>query len=158
MSPFDPNAFMDMPADPMATKFENPNEGDYIFLVESLKFDEMKWTDKDGIDRSAPLLRLDCIMQDAGNGAAEKARLGRDKLTVRCDIMIDLNAQGQFDFGPNKNVKLGQLRAALKQNVPGWTPRSLVGAGPFVGKVTHRADKKNPEIKYAEITRFAPIS
>ena len=157
---FDPNQFLNMPADPMKTVYENINEGEYAFLIESVKFEEMKWNDKNtGEARSAPMMKLECVLLDSpGKGADEKARLGRDKLVVRCDIGLDLTPQGAFDFGVNKNVKLGQLRAAVKQNVPGWTSAQLVGAGPFVGKVRHRADKNDPTKKYPEIAQFAPIS
>lgn len=156
---FDPNAFMNMPAEPMKTTYENVKEGEYVFMIEEVKFEEMKWTDKNtGEPRSAPLMRLNCVMMDSKGGAEEKARLGRDKIIVRADMTIDTNSSGGFDFGPNKNVKLGQLRAALGQNNAGWTPAALQNAGPFIGKVTHRADKSDPQKKYAEISRFASIS
>jgi hypothetical protein len=156
---FDPDAFMNMPADPMKTNYENIREGEFLFMIEEVKFDEMKWNDKNtGEPRSVPLLRLTCVLMDGNGGAEEKARLGRDKLTVRADLTLDLDSNGKMDGGPNKNVKLGQLRAALGQNTPGWTPSQFQGAGPFVGKVTHRSDKNDPTKKYAEISRFAPVS
>jgi len=156
---FDPNAFMNMPAEPMKTTYENVKEGEFVFMIDKIEFTEMKWNDKNtGEAKSAPLMRVECVMADANGGAEEKARLGRDKLTVRADMTLDLDANGKFDFGPNKNVKLGQLRAALGQNTPGWVPAQLIGAGPFIGKVTHRADKNDPSKKYAEISKFAPIS
>lgn len=152
---FDPNQFMNQPADPMATTFENIREGEYKMMLDSdIEFTEIKWNDKNtGEPRSVPMMRLNCIILDD----AEKARLGRDKLTVRCDITLDLKSDGSLDFGTNKNVRLGQLRDALGQNVPGWTPNSLRGAGPLIGKVTHRADKNKPDVKYAEVSKFAKI-
>lgn len=157
---FDPNQFMSQPSDPMATSFENVKEGEFVWMLDNeIEFSEIKWNDKNtGEARSAPIMRVFCVLQDAGPGAAEKARLGRDKVVVRCDISLDLTPTGQFDNGPNKNVLLGQLREALGQNVPGWTPAALKGAGPVVGKVTHRSDKNDPNRKYAEIKKFAKLS
>lgn len=153
---FDPNQFMNQPADPMATQYENVKEGEFKMMIDSdIEFTEIKWNDKNtGEPRSVPLMRLNCVVLDD----AEKARLGRDKLTVRADLTLDLNSAGGLDFGPNKNVKLGQLRDALGQNTPGWTPNALRGAGPFIGKVTHRADKNDPTKKYAEVSKFGKIT
>lgn len=156
---FDPNQFMNQPSDPMATVFENIKEGEYTFMVDTeIEFTEIKWNDKNtGEPRSAPLMRVPLVLLDAGQGAAEKHRLGRDKITVRCDITLDVTNTGQLDNGPNKNVLLGQLRDALGQNTPGWTPNQLKSAGPILGKVTHRADKNDPQKKYAEVKKFAKV-
>lgn len=157
---FDPSQFMSQPSAPMATSFENVMEGEYIFMLDTeIEFKEIKWQDKNtGADRSAPIAQLQLIMQDAGKGAAEKARLQRDVVKVRCDVSLDLDSNGQLDVGPNKNVLLGQLRDALGQNTPGWTFGQLKGAGPVVGKVSHRADKNDPSKKYVEVKKFAKVS
>lgn len=157
---FDPNQFMNQPSAPMATTFENVMEGEYVFMLDTeIEFSEIKWQDRStGADRSAPVARVNLILQDAGKGAAEKARLQRDKVTVRCDLTLDLDNNGQLDTGPNKNIVLGQLREALGQNTPGWTFNQLKGAGPVIGKVSHRADKNDPQKKYAEVKKFAKVS
>jgi len=154
---FNPDQFMTQPADPMQTVYENIKEGEYTMMLDTeIEFNEMKWNDKNtGEPRSLPQMTLSCIVQDGGLGAQEKARLGRDKLTVRLQLPLDVTPSGTLDFGPNKNIRLGQLRDALGQNVPGWTPNLLRGAGPFIGKVTHRADKNDPTKKYAEVAKIA---
>jgi hypothetical protein len=68
---------------------------------------------------------------------------------------LELNEQGKLATGPNKNVSLGRLRDALGQNDPSWTPQKLLGAGPFIGKVSHTQVK---EAIYADVTRAAKIS
>lgn len=154
---FNPDQFMNQPTDPMATTYENIREGEYVMMLDSeIEFGEIKWNDKNtGEPRSLPQMTLQCVVLDQGLGAQEKSRLGRDKLTVRLQLPLDVTPTGTLDFGPNKNVKLGQLREALGQNVPGWTPAALRGAGPFIGKVTHRADKNDPTKKYAEVSKIA---
>lgn len=67
-------------------------------------------------------------------------QLGREKVTVRQSIFLDMTAQGTLDRGKGKNVQLGRLREALNQNDPSrpWSPLSLRGAGPAKIKVTSR--------------------
>lgn len=156
---FDPNAFMNSAVEPMATTFELPPEGDCRFIIDSdpkqLTPREVKWNDKDtGEPRSFHQLELNCIAQDD----RVKQAVGRDQVKVRMRINLDLNAAGGLDTGKNKNVALGALRDALGQNTPGWTPQKLLGAGPFMGKITHTADRKDPMKKYAEVTRATRIS
>lgn len=52
---------------------------------------------------------------------------------------LDINAEGHLEFGPNKNIALGQLRAAVGQNNPGesWSIRNLMGCHPFGFTVRH---------------------
>ena len=84
----------------------------------------------------------------------EKAKefLGMDKPTVRQSIFLDYEEDGTLQFGKNKNLQLGKVREAVGQNGDGaWTPRMLVGAGPCLLKIGHRADKNDPEKRYADV-------
>lgn len=69
-----------------------------------------------------------------------KEQLGRDKLTVRQSVFLDLTPQGTLDRGKGKNVQLGRLRDALGQNDPSrpWNPNMLRGAGPAKIRISQR--------------------
>ena len=83
---------------------------------------------------------------------AVKAELGRDKLTVRQTIWLDVTSQGQIDSGKGKNVGLGRLRQAAGFNVPG-KPFALSMLNGAVVKVTTglRSSKDDPTTQYAEV-------
>jgi hypothetical protein len=88
----------------------------------------------------------------AVEGAEIKQLLGMDTATVRQSIWLDFTDTGGLDFGAGKNVGLGRLREALKQNTAGkpWSPSNLVGATGLV-KVVHSVDKNDSTIIYANV-------
>lgn len=154
---FNPEDFLNATVDPLATQFEVCPDGEYPFVIDSdpagLKPREVKWNDKQtGEPRSFFQLELPCVCLDE----AVKAKLGREKVVVRLRINLDLDSSGRLETGPNKNVGLGRLRDALRQNVPGWTPAQLLGAGPFIGKVEGTEGKDGR--RYADIVRVAPLT
>ena len=156
---FDPSAFMNTPADPLPTAYEVVPEGEYQMLLDSdLKMLEVRKIEGVSSKSGEPYLfyqiELSCLVLDE----KVKQKLGRDKVTARMRINLDLDEAGKLNSGPNRNVALGQLREALGQNKTGWTPQQLLGAGPFIGRVKHVADKKNPDVKYAEISNVAKIT
>lgn len=153
---FDLEKFKNSAVDPLATQFEVVPEGEFPFILdnkpEMLEPKELSGTSqRTGKDYHFWQLELDCICQDP----AVAAKLGRDKVVVRMRLNLDLNDDGGLATGPNKNVALGQLRAALDQNKPGWSPAQLLGAGPFMGKVVHT--KSDNGAVFADIRRVAPI-
>ena len=166
---FDPNAFS-QPVDPLTTVYEVCPEGEFQMMIDSDPKQIQVTTDDTstqfGIRRHVGTSQrtgepydftdwtLACVVMDE----KVKARLGRDKVIVRMRLNLDLDENGKIATGPNKNVGLGQLRDALGQNKPGWMATSLLGAGTFIGKVSHTADKTNPSKKYADVTRVAKIS
>ena len=90
---------------------------------------------------------------------AIKAQLKREKVLVPMRIFLDMNDSGSaLDLSEGKNVSLGRLRKALGQNDGAWSPLMMKGKGPVMVKVTHRSDPKDPEIKYAEVTRVSAIT
>lgn len=153
---FDANQFMSQPTEPLPTKYEVVPEGDFKMMIDTdFKVNAIKFNDKNtGEEREFHQLELNAVVLDE----AIKAKLGRDKVTVRMRIPLDLDDGGKIATGPNKNVRLGQLRDVLNQNTPGWTPQQLLGAGPFMGKITHTSDKKDSTIKYADVARVSKIS
>lgn len=165
--PFNPSAFLQAPVnEPNDTRMLNPTAKDYV-----ARFDE--FTDitklirtnsgKDG--REFTSLKLPIVLMDE----AETARLGRQKVVVNFDLMLDLiidpnlpddhPEKAKLDTGEGKNVKLGQAREAVGQNnEPGWTFMRLSNAGPFMARVNLRPDKNDPETKWPEISRIWPLN
>lgn len=156
---FDPQQFMNTPSDPLPTAYEVIPEGEYKMLLDSdPKMLEVKKVEGVSSKTGEPYLfyqiELSCLVLDE----KVKAKLGREKVTARMRINLDFDDAGKLTTGPNKNVALGQLRDALGQNKPGWTPQQLLGAGPFIGRVKHQASKTNPEMKFAEVVRAGKIT
>lgn len=138
---------------PLSTVFEACPEGEYTMKIDD--GDPTKWFRSVKTDRGeVPLLEVPCVIMDDGI----KAALGRDKVTARMSIWLDVNDSGQIDAGKGKNVGLGQLRAALGQNdEAGWTFARLPGAGPFLGRVTQRSNPQRPEQKFADVSRVTRL-
>lgn len=85
--------------------------------------------------------------------------LKRDKVLVPLTCWLDLDEAGEgLDMNEGKNVGLGRLRRALGQNDGTWNPMMMKGKGPVIIKVGQRADKNDPSVKYAEVTRVAAIT
>ena len=66
---------------------------------------------------------------------------------VPYEIWLDITDAGHLDMKKGKNVRLGRLRAAIGQNVPGepWSPDMIVGQ-PLRIKVKNRVDNNTGEI------------
>lgn len=162
---FDAEQFLNTPAPLGPTQFEVVPEGDTRMMLDNDPAQLMFTNDpKSQVGIKNPkgtgkkgaydfwTLELRCIVIDE----EVKKKLGRDKVTVRARINLDFDSSGQLDS--TKNVPLNQLREALGQTLPDWSPKELLGAGPFIGRVRHTANPDNPEIKYADVVRFARIS
>lgn len=83
--------------------------------------------------------------------------LGLEKVTVVDRVFLDVDPSGALLFGPNKNVKLGQIREALNLNDPKkpFNLNMLRGAGPARLKIGHRFNKQTGEGPFANIERVA---
>jgi hypothetical protein len=157
---FDPNNFMSQNVDaPMATEMRLVPEGEYQAMIDSFEaekaFNEIKWNDRNtGEERSAVQFSLPFSILDE----ALKAELERDRIIVYAKMFLDFDDNGALSAAPDKNVTLGRIRAAVGQNGAGpWNFSMLQGQGPVMIRVTHRADKNNPERKYVEVSRVAPV-
>ena len=82
-----------------------------------------------------------------------RSHTGRNTVVVKQPIMLDLTAEGMLDMGPGKNLRLGRLREALRQNDAStpWNPQMLVGQSGVV-VVGHRPDPKDASVIYDEVT------
>lgn len=154
-STFDVDSFMQTNVDaPMATALQGVPEGEYVAMIgdfDSRAFKTVK-TEKTG-DR--PVLEIPFLIQDE----ALKAKLGREQVTHRETFWLDfIPGTATLDTGPDKNVRLGALREALNQNVAPWNPSMLRNMGPVRIVIKTTSDKKDPEKKYTNITKYAKIS
>lgn len=86
-------------------------EGDYTGVVE--KIEPRQWQSRDG-SKTGISLDVQWLIEDQG----VKEFLGRDTVTCKQGIMLDLTPDGSLDMAPGKNVGLGRLREAINQNDP----------------------------------------
>lgn len=82
--------------------------------------------------------------------------LGRQELTARQSLWLDLTVDRKLDRAEGRNMQLGRLLKALGQNGDKtWSPSKLLGAGPAVVKIFHEEDRDDSEIKYAKVKAVA---
>lgn len=141
-SAFDPETFMHTEVSgEMETKYTPVPEADYESSIDTI--DIRKITTDRG---AAIVLDVNHLINDSA--LAEK--MGMERLTVRQGIFLDVEPDGRIALGPNKNVKLGRLRAAIGQNKAGaWNFAMLEGAGPLMISVSidgdyNRVDRTMP--------------
>jgi hypothetical protein len=152
--PFDLDTIMNTTVDaPMATSYPTHPEGEFPFMFDAdpkmLEVRNIKGVSANGNAYDFHQWELVALAQDP----KVKADMGRDKVTIRCRVNLDFDENGRFATGTGKNVMLGQIREALGQNVPGWTAKQLLGAGPFIGRVKHTEGKDGRT--YADIVAVA---
>ena len=143
MSAFDLDKFMEQSADVGSTTFEPIPQGEYTAIID----DAVLRTAGDGV-----VLDVTFLLQDE----AVKARLGRDKLSVKSGFFLDTTPNGGFDMSKGKNIKLNKLREAVDQNKPGWKVPMLKGAGPLKVLVSLRPDKNSDAI-YNDVKSFGKM-
>lgn len=113
MGTFDPQQFLDTNiTDANSTQFIPIPEGDYNMISTDVQV--RPWNSRDGTS-SGLALDIKYEVDDAG----VKELLGRDKVTVKQGIMLDLNAGGGISTEKGRNVQLGRLREAMDLNKPG---------------------------------------
>jgi hypothetical protein len=151
MSTFDPNTFLDMTTtDANSTQALPVPAGEYIAMVKEIK--ARPWTSRQDPSKSGMALDVTWSIDDA----AVKEQLGRQEVTVKQGIMLDVTETGGLDMGKGKNVSLGRLREATNLNQPGqpFGFRMLEGR-PAKVKVEHRIDGDNI---YAEVKQVAKLA
>lgn len=141
MSVFDPDTFLQASVDAaFETRLSPVPEGEYLAVI--------------GEDGLKPRTAKDRVILDITWSILDealKAQLGMQKVTVRQSVFLDLDENGRLLHGPNKNIDLGRIREALSQNVPGWIPSMLRGAGPAKIKVTQRMDPEDSSKIYNDV-------
>lgn len=147
---FSPEQFLDMQVtESNDTRTIPVPVGEYTAVAEEVKC--RQWQSKQDPSKSGLTLDITWSVDDA----AVKELLGRDKVTVKQGIMLDLTDAGGLDMGKGRNVGLGRLREALGLNTPGQ-PFSFMMVSGRVAKisVSHRSDGENI---YAEVKGVAKL-
>jgi hypothetical protein len=147
---FNPEQFLDQQiVESNSTQSVPVPVGEFLSVASEVK--SRQWTAKD--DPSKTGIALDIIWNI--DDASVKELLGREKVTVKQGIMLDINEAGQLDMGKGRNVGLGRLREALGLNVPGQ-PFSFNMIPGRVAKISisHRIDGENI---YAEVKAIAKV-
>lgn len=110
---FDAQSFLDATVTSASdTKIIPVPVGEYMGIVD--KVSPRQWQSKDGT-KSGIALDIIWLVEDAG----VKQLLGRETVTCKQGIMLDLTANGGLDLSSGKNVGLGRLREAVGKNDEG---------------------------------------
>ena len=145
MSVFDPDKFMSQSADTGSTTFEPIPEKEYTAMVDDVV---LRATNNGSV-----LADVTFMLNDPDVAK----QLGREKLTVKTGIFLDVTPNGAFDMSKGKNIKLNRLRDAVGQNKPGWTMQQLKGAGPLKVMVSQRRDKDATDVIYNDVKAFGKM-
>lgn len=135
MAAFDPAEYENMALEGAnETVFTPVPDGEYPAIIDQVKVDKIQR--KDGT--TAIVLNVTYDLFEAKDEL--KKLLNRDKVTMRSQIWLDLTDTGSIAFGPNQNVKLGQLRHELNMNDPKkpFFFKMMEGAGPVKIRVSSR--------------------
>jgi hypothetical protein len=162
---FNPDDFMQQTVDqPLETEFKLIPAGDYQAMIgdftsEALEQVDFEYKKGDRAGQPGSMTKFNCpfVIKD---DPRVKESVGRDSTTVDMQIILDIADNGGLDFGTNKNVRLGQIRAAVDQNQPGpWSIGQLRNAGPVMVHVKHSEGKRKDgsEWKRAEVDRVVKL-
>jgi len=111
--------------------------GEYPATITKIEF---KTTDK-----GRTIVDLTWKIQDLDGTI--KAETGREEVTIRQGVFLDITAQGTLDVSKGKNINLGKVRTATGNNIQGKAFRfaDLQGAQAKV-QVSHRAAENSDDI------------
>ena len=131
MSTFNPEQFLDQQVtETNDTKIVPVPVGDYTAVATEVKCRPWQKNENSG-------LALDITWEI--DDASVKEFLGRDKVTVKQGVMLDVTESGGLDMGKGRNVGLGRLREALNLNTPGQPfSFSMIPGRVAKVKVSHR--------------------
>lgn len=147
-SVFNPEAFEQTIIDQEnQTSFIPVPEGDYQAYIEDYAF--RTFTNED--QSIQVVLNVDWVIPDE----ALAEQLGFDEVKVPQRVYLDLDDNGQLEFGTNKNVGLGRLRAALGLNKPGFQWQSLRGQFGTISVGQREASDGSGNI-YSNVRKVAP--
>jgi hypothetical protein len=161
---FDANEFMQTQMDkPLETEYTLVPIGEYMMTIDDFTADafevinfEYKKGERAGTPGSMTKVTIPFVVQDD----KIKKEMQRDKVIVGKQLILEFEDDGKtIATGPNKNIELGRIKAAVGQDKGPWSFANLRGAGPFMGKVTHveYQRKDGSKGKRAEIERVTRI-
>lgn len=153
MSAFDPDRFMQETVEGANdTTYPTIPAGEYTGMISDVKIRQIESKKNPGTymypcDVTWELLNVpNDILRE----------IGREKITVRQNVWLDITDNGSLDLGKGKNVNLGRLREALDLNRPGFTLGQLNGAGPARLSVTLKPD--NNDVMRNEVAAVGKVS
>ena len=142
---FDPNSFFEQVITEIGSTEVVPiPAGEYLATID--KKEVTTWQKKDDPSVSGLKLKITWSLEDQ----AVRDLLGRDKVVVSQDIMLDITETGSLDMGKGRNVELNRLRAAVDLNVSGFSFHQLDGRMARV-TVKQDQDKNDPQKFYARV-------
>lgn len=149
MSMFDADSFLHLQVtESNDTKRVPVPVGEYLGIVSDVKV--RPWQSKTDSTKAGLALDITWDLDDQNL----KSTLGRDKVTLRQGIMLDLTEAGGLDMGKGKNINLGRVRTAVGLNQAGqpFAFSMLPGRMAKVA-VSHRVDGEDV---YDEVKSVAP--
>ena len=152
---FDADAFMNsVTTDVNATSLPPCPEGEYSGTISDVKVSDGIVKKVGSVNLGNPWYRLD-FMVETFDAAALANLEGRTSRKIKAGIMLDLTAAGGLATGPDRNIRLGQLRAAAGLNVPGQAFSFNMLAGRTVKfYVKNTTDADDPTIVRSEAVGF----
>ena len=128
--PVEAQNLMEMALEENATRRDPLPQGETTAQIMELKF-------SGGISQKTgnPWNRMDCTLEISDPEYLSQIPGSPEKATTTLGIMLDMN-NGQIATGPNKNIRLGRLRAAAGVNgkplsaLPGQFIRITIGHKP----------------------------
>ena len=146
----DPQSLLNTSTDQStSTSLDPVPEGEFIALsapIDKDSFSSFDYKKGDRVGQKGWRLTLFWKIQDESAGEYN----GRK---VRQQFLIDLSADGTaLDHGKGKNISLGRLREALRQNVSGqpWSP-AMLGSQVAKIKVKQSFDDQDSSKIYSEV-------
>ena len=124
--------------------------GEYTGIIEEVEI--RPWQGKHDPTKTGQKLDCKVIIDDE----AVREELGRDKVVMVHEVMLDLAADGMgLDMGKGKNVHLGRLREAVGLNDPAmpFGFRMLSGRALKV-RVEHEIYNNEPQARIRAVTKL----
>lgn len=133
-----------------ATKLTPVPAGDYKSVIQDVELESLAGK------KDPSKVYLKCVVTHLLDDAGLREALKREKVTIRQDFLVDLTDSGAIDFSPDKNIRLGRLRAACGLNDP-QTPWSFpMFKGRVIKvKVGHEMYEGEPQAKVFNTTALS---
>lgn len=146
--PVEAQNLMDMALEENATRRDPLPQGETTAQIMELKF-------SGGVSQKTgnPWNRMDCTLEISDPEYLSQIPGSPEKATITLGIMLDMN-NGQIATGPNKNIRLGRLRAAAGVN---GKPLSAL-QGQFIRiTIGHTPHPTEPDVVRDEVTGYTQV-
>lgn len=146
--PVEAQNLMEMALEENATRRDPLPQGETMAQIMELKF-------SGGISQKTgnPWNRMDCTLEISDPEYLSQIPGSPEKATTTLGIMLDMN-NGQIATGPNKNIRLGRLRAAAGVN---GKPLSAL-QGQFVRiTIGHKPHPTEEGVVLDEVTGYTQV-